>query len=85
MSLPQILQQLQGNNAGGIGQIRQMMQMVRSAGNPQAMLNQMMQSNPQMKQAMDLVNQHGGDPKKAFYSLCEQRGVDPNQILNMIK
>ena len=85
MSLPPILQQLQGNNMGGMVQIRQMMQMVRNAGNPQAMMSQLMQSNPQMKQVMDAVNQYGGDPKKAFYSLCEQRGVDPNQILNMIK
>ena len=86
MAIPQILQQLQGASLpGNLGQIKQMMQVVKGTRNPQMMLNQMMQSNPQMKQVMDLVNQHGGDPKKAFYGLCEQRGVDPNQILNMIK
>lgn len=61
------------------------MGMVKNAGNPQAMLNQIMQNNPQMRQVMDLVNQNGGDAQKAFYGLCEQRGVDPNQILNMLK
>ena len=86
MAIPQILQQLQRVNLpGNLGQIKQMMSMVKSAGNPQAMLNQMMQNNPQMRQVMDLINQHGGDAKKAFYSLAEQRGIDPNQILNMLK
>ena len=84
MAIPQILQQL-GNMPGNLRQIKGMMDMVRTAGNPQAMLSQMMQQNPQMKQVMDAVNQYGGDPKKAFYSLCQQKGVDPNEILNMLK
>lgn len=65
--------------------IKNMLGMVRSANNPQAMMNMLMQSNPQMKQAMDLVHQAGGDPQKAFYSLCEQRGIDPNTILDALK
>ena len=86
MAIPQILQQLQRVNLpGNLGQIKQMMGMIRNAGNPQAMLNQMMQNNPQMNQVMDFVNQHGGDAQKAFYSLCEQRGVNPDEILNMLK
>lgn len=84
MSLPPILQQLQRNNPG-MAQIRQMMSMVRTAGNPQAMLTQMMQNNPQLQNAMRLVKQAGGDPKKAFYDLAQQRGVDPEEILNMLK
>lgn len=85
MSLPPILQQLQGSSSGSLGQIRNMMNMVRNAGNPQAVLNQMIQNNPQMRSVMDLVKQSGGDPKKAFYDLAQQRGVDPNQILDMLK
>ena len=84
MSLPPILQQLQRNNPG-MAQIRQMMSMERTAGNPQAMLTQMMQNNPQLQNAMRLVKQAGGDPKKAFYDLAQQRGVDPEEILNMLK
>ena len=48
---------------GNIGQIKQMMQMVRSAGNPGAMVQEMAQNNPQMKQAMDFIKQNGNDPK----------------------
>jgi hypothetical protein len=45
----------------------------------------MADKNPQMKQAIDLVNQCGGDPQKAFYALAEQKGVDPEEILNALK
>jgi hypothetical protein len=34
---------------------------------------------------MDVINQYGGDPKQAFYSLAEKNGIDPNEILNMMK
>lgn len=68
-----------------LSQIKQMMNMVRSAGNPQAMLQSIAQNNPQMKQVMDIVGQSGGDPKAAFYRMAEEKGVDPEQILSMLK
>ena len=61
------------------------MGMLKSAQNPQLMLNQIITNNPQMKQIMDIINQSGGDPKKAFYSVAEQKGVDPQEILDMLK
>ena len=70
---------------GNIGQIKQMMQMVRSAGNPQAMVQNMAQKNPQMKQAIDFIKQNGNDPKKAFYALAQQKGVDPDEILRTLQ
>ena len=63
----------------------QMLNMVRNAKNPHAMMNQLINTNPQMKQVMDIVNANGGDPKSAFYKMAEQRGVDPNSILNMLR
>lgn len=74
--LPQILQQLNRNN---VGQVQQMAQMLK--GNPVGML----QNLPQYRQAMDLVQQSGGDAKAAFYKLAQQRGVDPNEILNALR
>ena len=82
--LPQILQQL----GGGLKispQIAQMIRMLKSAGNPQLMLSQIMQMNPQMQQVMQLVQKHGGDPTKAFYALAEEKGIDPQQILDLLK
>ena len=68
-----------------LNQIKQMMNMVQSAGNPQAMLQSMVQNNPQMKQVMEIVNQSGGDPKAAFYNMVEEKGVDPEQVLSMLR
>lgn len=68
-----------------LSQIKNMMNMIRSARNPQAMLQSMMQNNPQMRQVMDLISQSGGDPKAAFYKLAQEKGIDPQQILDMLK
>ena len=58
--------------------------MVRSARNPQAALMGMMGSSPQMKQVMDIVQQHDGDPMRAFREMAEENGLDPDEILSMI-
>ena len=68
-----------------LAQIKSMMNMVRSARNPQAMIQYMSQNNPQIKQIMDYVNMSGGDPKSAFYKMAEQKGIDPEQVLSMLR
>lgn len=68
-----------------LNQIKQMMNLVKSAGNPQAMLQSMAQNNPQMKQVLNLIGQSGGDPKTAFYKMAEEKGVDPEEILSMLR
>ena len=64
--------------------IKQMYGMMRNSGNPQAFLSQMAMQNPQVKQAIDIVNQNNGDAKAAFYKLAQERGVDPDQIIGML-
>ena len=55
--------------------------------NPMAkMLNQkLINSNPQVQQALEYVRQNGGDPKEAFYKLARESGINPEDILNQIK
>ena len=84
MAMPGILQQIARANPM-MQKIKQMMGMIGGAQDPQAMINQLMINNPQMKQAMEIINQAGGDPKKAFYSLAEQKGVNPDDIINLIR
>lgn len=84
MAIPAILQQL-GKSQPAMGQIKQIMQMVRSAGDPQAMLRQLAMNNPQVRQVMEIVQRHGGDPMAAFRAEAEARGVDPEEILRMIR
>ena len=79
-----ILMQLAKNNPM-MQNVRQMMGMLNSSQNPQAMMNQIMANNPNLKQVMDFINQSGGDPKKAFYALAEQKGIDPQEIFDLMK
>lgn len=58
-----------------------MIQTIKSMGNPQMMIQQM----PQYKQAMDYINENGGDAKLAFYKMAEEMGVDPDEILNQMR
>ena len=65
--------------------IKNAMNMARSIGNPQMMINQMLSSNPNYAQVQQIIQQYGGDPKQAFYGMCQQMGVDPQEILNQLK
>ena len=80
--IPDILRQLGKTQAYPI---KQMMNMVQMSRNPQAMLQQMMMQNPQMKQVMQIVQQYGGDPMKALYEVAKEKGMDPEEILSMLK
>ena len=59
-----------------------MAQMFKATSNPMAMLNQLVNKNPQIQQ---IIQQYGGDPKTAFYKYAEANGIDPNEVLNMLK
>ena len=62
-----------------------MMSTIKSAQNPQQMLNNMMMQNPQYQQVMNYINQNGGDAKTAFYKMAQEKGVNPNDIINALK
>ena len=67
-----------------LGPIKQMMGMVQAAQNPALALQQMAGNSPQLQQALQLVQQSGGDAQAAFVKLAREKGVDPQQILSMI-
>ena len=79
MNLPPILQQL---NNPAMQSAKQFVNMIKSAGNPQAMVQSMIARNPQLQQ---ILQQYGNDPQKAFYAYAQQHGIDPNEIINMMK
>lgn len=45
----------------------------------------MMKNNPNYAQAMKLVEESGGDAKSAFYNLAEKNGINPDDILSLLK
>lgn len=65
-----------------IQSFRRIMNMVQSAGNPQAALAMFAQKNPQMAQIMQMCN--GKNPKDIFYSECKRRGLNPEEIVSQL-
>ena len=62
-----------------ISRLKQMMGVMK---NPHMILSQMANTNPDLA---NILQASGGDYKKAFYSMAEKKGVDPNSILNELK
>ena len=62
---------------------KMMMDIMRSK-NPNEALMRFAQSNPKVREVMDMVNRTG-DPKSAFYQMAAAKGVDPDVILSMIR
>ena len=61
------------------------MQMVKAGQNPQILLNQMIQQNPQLRQALPLIQ--GKNPKQletVFSNLCKQKGVNPSEVFQQL-
>lgn len=65
--------------------LSQIVEMVRAAQNPNEAINQLAANNPQLKEVIQYVNQNGGNAKAAFYKLAQERGVNPDDILNQLK
>ena len=73
MNMGQMLMQgLTANNP----MVAQIMQMKNSGMTPQQALQQMAQSNPQMRQIMQ-----GGNPQQAAMNMPKEAGLDPQQFM----
>lgn len=62
-----------------------MLNMIRNSPNPDAAMQNMLLSNPQLQGVLNYINQNGGDAKTAFYNMAAQKGIDPNVILSQLK
>lgn len=72
---PQMLQ--------GIQQVKGLVSQLNMMKNPQVAMQQMAQSNPQLNQVLQMCQCR--NPKDVFYSVCQQRGIDPEQFIQMLK
>ena len=71
-----------GGSGGGFQvnpQLAQMARMMNGGATPQAIMSQF----PQLQQVVKMCN--GQNPKDVFYSMCKQRGVNPDDILNQLR
>lgn len=62
-----------------------MIRMVKTAKDPSKAMEEMINSNPQAKQIIEMAHQSGMSYKDLFYSLAQQQGVNPDDIINMLK
>lgn len=65
--------------------IMQMLQMFKNAQNPQAMLEQMLQQNPQMATAFNQLRNstQGSNPRDVAMQLARQKGISEEQVMQM--
>ena len=71
------------NPMSAMMQAMQVINQIRKSGNPQAAINQIAQSNQDVKQAMDMCK--GKNPQQIFENRCRQNGIDPGQFSGMLK
>lgn len=62
-----------------------MMNLFKGANNPQQLLMNLAKQNPQIQNVMNLVQNSGKSPKDLFYQMAQQKGVNPDDILNALK
>lgn len=64
--------------------LRNVINNLRMANNPEALFNQMMSQNPNMKQAYNYVKQNGGDYKQALQTILNEQGLNPDEIVRQL-
>ena len=62
---------------------RNMYQAMVNSKNPMQLLNNLALQNPNMKPIVDMLNK-GANPQQLFTSLCQQRGINPQEFLKQI-
>ena len=75
-------QNLNPNNLAGV---RGIINTLKTAGNPQMLLQQMSAQNPMVAQVLQIVRDYGGNPQTAFYAKAKELGVDPNAVLSQLR
>ena len=89
MALPKILEMLNKQSpapkSAPINRLKDMIRMVKTAKDPSGVMQEMINNNPQAKQIIEMAQQSGMSYKDLFYSLAQQQGVNPDDIINMLK
>jgi len=65
-------------------QLRQTLNFIKTASNPQQAMQSIIMQNPNLSAALQYIQNHGGDSQKAFYQYVNELGLNPQTILNSI-
>lgn len=74
------------NNKTSAGPLDGLMQFLNGGGDPQKLVEQVLQENPQARQFMQQMKNttNGRSPKEMALQLAKQRGIDPDQLVQMV-
>lgn len=82
--LMNMLQSATGMNI--LPQLQALVNMLKSGGNPQALLTNMEQSNPQLREIMGMLGaQNPADLEKIARQLYKNKGLDINQAIQQLQ
>lgn len=74
----------QANNTAFMQQFKNIFNSLKNSQNPNALINQMIQQNPQMAQTLNMFRGQNVNYEKVFRDLCQQRGLDADFIIKNI-
>lgn len=72
-------------NPQQIQQIKNMMSAVQMSVDPNAALANIINQNPNLKNLVMLAKSNGANLQQIFYTLAQQKGVNPNDIINALR
>lgn len=72
-------------NPQQIQQIKNMMSAVQMSVDPNAALANIINQNPNLKNIVMLAKSNGANLQQIFYTLAQQKGVNPNDIINALR
>lgn len=70
-------------NPQAVNAVKGMISNLKSVQNPDAVVKMLSSKNPLLGNVVRMVG--GRDPKQVFYAECQRQGIDPNEIINMLK
>lgn len=79
-----LFQQLNKGMGAVPDQARKMASFFKMARNPQAVIANAIQNNPEAASLMDTIK-NGADPQALFYTKAKEKGVDPESILSLLR
>lgn len=71
----------QNNPLSHNNNLRQFIMNIKNNPNPQQLLLNYIQSNPQAQNIYNILQNSNKSPKELFYQLASQKGIDPDTIL----
>ena len=80
-----IFQQLNQANQMPQNNINPMIQMIKNSKDPQQLISMFANKNPQFAQIMNTLNTGNITPKQLFLNMAQQKGINPNDIISLLK